>query len=78
MAEWSDSTLLRLYSLWSEEKWAAGFLKPTDDIVRDFVGWLSREWEAEEGYETEMLTKARVLLKAAQPASSPPDGEPVT
>ena len=65
--EYSDSMLVRLYSLWSEETWRASFMSPMDDVVKDFVEWLTTEVEVTEDYEREMLTKVRAILAEAKP-----------
>jgi hypothetical protein len=64
--QYTDSDLLRLYSQWSEEAYAAGFIDPTESSVRSFLNWLMRipeEIEPVEDYEFEMLKIAREQLK---------------
>ena len=56
----SDMEILRLYRQWSEEFYAAGFLSPTEETVREFREWLRQGPTTEEErelslYEVTML-----------------------
>ena len=72
MTYYSDVELVNLYSEWSEEYYAAGFLIPDESRCRDFVRWLNRRdsegygrrppWES---YEREMLERVRPMLASA-------------
>jgi hypothetical protein len=52
-----EARLLDLYSAWSEDRYAAGFMSPSPDTVDQFITWLNgpgvprRAWD----YEIEML-----------------------
>lgn len=61
LKEYTDRELLSLYSQYSEEAWAAGFMQPSESEVRSFKRWLL-SWEATnreerplEDYELEFL-----------------------
>jgi hypothetical protein len=54
----SDAWIIKLYELWSEEFWAAGFMSPSPDVVQRFYEWLSNwggDEKPQEDYELEML-----------------------
>ena len=57
----TDGRIIELYGLWSEHHWAAGFMKPDPDVVREFRGWLADrpEWNADTApdYEVRMITE---------------------
>jgi hypothetical protein len=61
----TDGEVLTLYSLWSEETHAAGFLHPDPDNVTAFISWLDTMPSARkvtEDYEIEMLLEFRYQM----------------
>ena len=40
MKDYTDAEILMLYSIWSEEHYAAGFMSPTKGTVKQFKDWL--------------------------------------
>jgi len=58
----TDRQILQLYSEWSEDAYAAGFISPSEETVRRFREWLKGPRAREdledkplEDYEVEML-----------------------
>ena len=66
-----DRRLVELYSEWSEEYYAAGFISPTPSSVESFVRWLSARRAAApaalKDYELAMLDMLPVDVRAARP-----------
>ena len=61
----TDGEVLTLYSLWSEETHAAGFLHPDADNVTAFISWLDTmpsTRKVTEDYEIEMLLEFRYQM----------------
>ena len=59
---YNDQELIILYSYWSEENWAAGFMKPDRDIVASFRKWIHLYCEHPRNlldYEQELLAEYR-------------------
>lgn len=58
----AEGLLLALYSFWSEEFYAAGFMNPTPGTVGQFRRWLKDTLETappQEDYEREFLEEFR-------------------
>ena len=57
----TDGRIIELYGLWSEHNWAASFMTPDPEIVREFRGWLDGkpEWDAVTApdYEKKMIAE---------------------
>ncbi len=71
----SDESILALYSLWSEEFYAASFMHPDEHTVRQFREWLVRtDHAAQEDYEHEML---RLFHSLETTESAVSDRDPV-
>lgn len=76
---YSNEELLGLYSRWSEEYWAAGFMSPDPHTVRDFRIWLHNpkrdQWLRGVGrdlhdYEVQMLEEFKRQEEAADNADT--------
>jgi hypothetical protein len=75
MANYTDDELIRLYSEYSEEYYAAGFMSPAPSILQSFMRWLERREEQPHErtwYETEFLEMLRPLFAGAGQSSGPP------
>lgn len=65
---YTDRELVLLYRQWSEETWAAGFMRASEDTVREFIQWLKVELEKPvETYESDMIRLFRTLEREGDP-----------
>jgi len=63
----ADDEVIRLYKLWSEETYCAGFLSPSADSVGEFIHWLRADGhvaleEPVQDYELEMVALFREMI----------------
>ena len=75
MKDYTDAELLKLYSIWSEEHYAASFMSPTKETVKRFKAWLDDPLsgyfgeirEPKYDYEFEMLKVYKELNEVPRP-----------
>jgi len=51
----TDTEILALYSIWSEEYYCANFLVPHPETIKEFRNWLKSNPKPLKDYEQEML-----------------------
>ncbi len=55
--ELTDDLMLCLWAEWSEDNYAAGFMSPTEELIRRFLAWVPTR--KREDYEDEWLAMYR-------------------
>ena len=57
--ELTDALMLSLWAEWSEDNYAAGFMSPTEELIRRFLLWVPTR--KREDYEDDWLVMYRCV-----------------